>query len=227
MGTIIERKGPAGQTVYQTQIEVINPYDRKRRRHAQTFDTRREARTWLREHEGEIRRELKANPQDVSKLTLADACQRYITDICPTLKGGDSDSARLSRWIRSHPLRDVPLNEIHRGQLSDWRDDRLEVVKPSTVNKELGLLSRVIEAAIQDWGYNLKENPVRRIRKPRSGGARDRRLRGPEEEYLLRAARPERQPGHHNHPARNTSMEAILILAIETAMRRSEITSLQ
>ena len=227
MGTIIKRKGPDGQAVYQTQIQVKNPYDGKRHRHARTFDTRREAKAWLRDHEGEIRRELKANPQDAGVFTLAEACRRYITDICPTLKGGESDTGRLERWIRRHPLRSVPLAELHRGQLSDWRDDRLEEVKPGTVNKELGLLSRVIEAAIQDWGYDLRENPVKRIRKPKSNDARDRRLRGPEEEYLLRAARPEQQRGYHNHPARNTSMEAILILAIETAMRRSEITRLQ
>ncbi|SEO73145.1 tyrosine-type recombinase/integrase [Aquisalimonas asiatica] len=227
MGTIIKRKGPDGRAVYQIQIRVKNPHDSKRYNHTQTFDTRREAKVWLRDHEGEIRRQLKANPQDAGAFTLADACRRYITDICPTLKGGESDTGRLERWIRRHPMRNVPLAELHRGQLSDWRDDRLDVVKPSTVKKELGLFSRVIEAAIQDWGYDLRENPVKRIRKPKSNDARDRRLRGPEEAYLLQAALPERQPGYHNHPARNTSMEAILILAIETGMRRSEITRLE
>ena len=227
MGTIIKRKGSDGRAVYQTQIRVKNPHDSKRYNHTQTFDTRREAKAWLRDYEGEIRRKLKGKPQDAQAFTLAQACRRYITDICPTLKAGDSDAARLERWIQRHPLRNTPLAEIHRGQLADWRDDRLDVVKPSTVKKELGLLSRVIEAAIQDWGYDLTENPIKRIRKPKSDDARDRRLRGPEEAYLLQAARPERQPGYHNHPARNASMELILILSIETGMRRSELTRLE
>ena len=86
------------------------------------------------------------------------------------------------------------------------------------VNHELGLISRVFEAAAKDWGIALpRGNPVKLTRRPKVANERDRRLVGPEEDLLLAALGSRRSPWPR--PA--------AILAIETAGRMSELLALK
>lgn len=91
---------------------------------------------------------------------------------------------------------------------------RLEEVAPGTVKRELGLLHSVIEAVRK--AYGLIENPISDVRRPQVNDARDVRLHPDEEERLFAAMETNRNPW----------LRPAVILAIETAMRRSELLSL-
>lgn len=119
----------------------------------------------------------------------------------------------------------LTLEEITPVHVVAYRDKRLATPHPripgktlatSTVKHELMLLSHLFSTAITEWGMASLDNPVLRIRKPKAPPGRTRRLNPQEEKKLLRKARQ-----HSNH-----DFYAIVVLALETAMRQGEILSL-
>ncbi len=122
-------------------------------------------------------------------------------------------------------LGDVPFGEITPMHVVAFRDKRLATKHPrnpektlatSTVKLELMLLSHVFSTAIAEWGMEGLANPVLKIRKPKAPPGRTRRLNSMEESKLVRAA-----ARHHN-----AHFYAIIVIALETAMRQGEILGL-
>ena len=70
---------------------------------------------------------------------------------------------------------------------------------------------------MREWGYALPCNPVSQIRKPAASKARKRRLENDEEKRLLDALAQSRSPW----------AKPLVIVAIETGMRRGESLSLR
>ncbi len=71
---------------------------------------------------------------------------------------------------------------------------------------------------MQDWQQHVPGgNPVKHVRRPRIDNRRERRLRDGEWERLMRAA----------HECGNELMSPLLVLALETGMRRGELLSMQ
>ena len=119
----------------------------------------------------------------------------------------------------------LTLGEITPMHVVAYRDKRLATPHPrnkdktlatSTVKHELMLLSHLFSTAIAEWGMDSLVNPVLKIRKPKAPPGRSRRLTSREEKKLLREA--------YKHP--NREFYAIIVLALETAMRQGEILSL-
>ena len=75
------------------------------------------------------------------------------------------------------------------------------------------ILRRVLTLAIKDWGIALPQNPVKMITLPKADKARTRRLEAGEEEKLLQIT--------------NQKLRRVIILALETAMRRGEILNIK
>jgi integrase len=78
-------------------------------------------------------------------------------------------------------------------------------------------LSHTIEVAIRDWGMPLAKNVVKLVRRPVVRNERSRRLTGDEEQRLLDGC----------DAGKIVFFKTIVILAIETAMRRGEILGLE
>jgi integrase len=98
------------------------------------------------------------------------------------------------------------------------------------VNRELTLLSQVISVASKEWGIYVETNPVSQIRRPKENRARCRRLHGDEEQRLLAELAPTQRSEGGAYQAggcRNKYVRPVVILAIETAMRRSELLSMR
>lgn len=91
----------------------------------------------------------------------------------------------------------------------------LAKLSPATVKLELSLLSNVFDIARIEWGH-CTDNPVKNVRKPKTPPGRDRRLTAREERLILR----------YCHAHRNEEIYSIVIFAVETAMRQSEILNL-
>ena len=83
--------------------------------------------------------------------------------------------------------------------------------------RELNTLSHAIETAIREWGLWLPRNPVKMVRRPSVPQGRKRRLEDGEEERLLAACDRGRTP----------LLRQLVILAIETGMRRGELLGLR
>lgn len=84
-----------------------------------------------------------------------------------------------------------PFATLEPGDFEDYIKERLEVVAPSTVDREVDLLSSICRVAIDTWRIHVVKSPMDGVRRPRYLNERDRRLRPGEEARLMEAARAE------------------------------------
>jgi len=181
-----------------------------------SFDTRSEAAAWARDIEGAMDRRTYTDLRAAEDVTMADLFQRYRDDVSPSHKGASAEISRLDVWIERHPLNQTVLAAVTSADVAAWRDARLREVSPATVVRELGLFRRVIQVARTEWAYGLPANPVDAIATPRQPPGRDRRLRDGEEAAILVACQQ----------ARVKWLRPLVVVALETAMRRGELLGL-
>ncbi|MEX3974031.1 tyrosine-type recombinase/integrase [Paraburkholderia caribensis] len=221
MATITERRDACGNTTFQARIRRAGypPLSR-------TFPTRMQAVLWAEAIEHELdQREVQrtadialrrlADTAPPDRLTLGDLLQRYLDRVTPSKRAAVEESWRI-RGILKHPLARCSVVTLGAQQVAEWRDWRLKSVSGSTVKRDLNLLGHVVEIARIEWGIKIDGNPFRLIRHPRENPPRERRLNGNEEDRLIQAC-----------DGASRYMQRLIVLALETAMRRSEIVGLE
>ena len=103
------------------------------------------------------------------------------------------------------------LAEITTEMISDYRDGRLETVKPATVYQELALMRRMYNVARREWKW-INENPVADLSfSVGNKNARERWLTVTEESLLLEKATNPKW------------LRTFLLFALHTGMRKGEI----
>ncbi len=182
-----------------------------------TFRTKRDADDWARSVEDEMVRGMYIRRSNAERLTVSAAIDRYMREVAPTKKASTQDREKGRYETLRAFFGDYSLAAVTPELVARFRDKRLEVgLASNTVRLDLALLAHLYVTAIREWGIGLTYNPVQLIRKPSPSAARDRRLTT-EEESRLRAAVAE-----HSNPM----LHWIVIIAIETGMRLSEIVTL-
>lgn len=182
-----------------------------------SFDSKVEAEKWARDLEAQVDRFGAAPDTKVlESTTLGQLLERYQREISPTKRGSVQEIQRID-VLRRHDLAYRTLIGLSQQDIASFRDERLLSVAPSTAVRELAILSHVIEVAIRDWGLPLAKNVVKLVRRPVIRNERTRRLTGDEEQRLLDGC----DGGQTPH------LKTLLILAIETGMRRGEILGLR
>jgi integrase len=107
------------------------------------------------------------------------------------------------------------LADITTELVSDYRDERLKVVKPATVYQELALMRRMFNVARKEWKWT-KDNPVADLSfSVGNKNAHDRWLTVDEEQTVISKA---------TNPV---WLRTLLITALHTGMRREEILNLK
>jgi integrase len=154
---------------------------------------------------------------EAQKTTLGDLIQRYVAEVLPSMKGAHEDSIRLKAICR-RPICKNSIASLTPAKIAAYRDLRLTEVAAGTVVRELAYLSSIINHGRREWGIHAN-NPVALVRKPTQPKGRERVLTSEERERLLVELQPTGR--------RNRWMLFVVILALETAMRRSELLSLR
>lgn len=148
---------------------------------------------------------------------LAEALSRYGKEVTPSKKGAAQEASLIKRW-QKHPLSAFPLLAIKGHHLAMHRDWRIGIgISGSTLQKEFALISHLYTVARTDWGFEDLANPVKAMRKAKIASGRTRRLGTGEEELLL----------DHCEDRGLLRLKYVIILAIETAMRRGELAGLK
>jgi integrase len=179
---------------------------------AKTFLTRRDALQWARQMEIDVERAHLNQP--TTQLTVGELVIRYLAEQTPNKKGARTERLRLNAWARSK-LGATLVDELRPTVIADWRDQRLASgLSGSTVRNDLNTLSAVYRHAASEWGYQHLENPVARLKRPSPGKARTRRTSDAELEVIKAVT----QSRH---------LAALIDLAVETAMRLSELVNLR
>lgn len=184
---------------------------------AKSFATRQEAQKWARAVESAMDRGGYVSSTGAERITLVEIIARYREEVTPTLKGAKDDAIRLRALMR-HPMCRLAMTALTPNRIAQFRDERLRLVSAGTVIRELAYLSAVINHARREWGVNV-ENPVSRVRKPLAPIGRNRVLSELETARLLEALSPLGR--------RSPWMLPLVVLALETAMRRGELLALR
>ncbi len=180
---------------------------------SKTFLTKQDAEKWARSIEIEIDRGTYINKSYAEKTQFKEILQKYLDEVAPQMRSADTQAIRV-RKLMKHPIAEVNMAKMSPKHMADYRDERLKVIKPNTVIRELAVMSSVINHARREWGLNIS-NPVTMIKKPSSTQGRDRILNNEELGRLffeLEKISPWYKP--------------LIEFALETAMRRGELMSL-
>lgn len=180
------------------------------------FDTKRDADAWARQLESDMDRGLYLDRTEAERTTLGELLRRYLQEVTPHKKGKASEALRINRMLRDESICQYKSTALTSKLLAEWRDTRLTAVSGSSVNREIDILSHVLNTARMEWGIHIS-NPVELIRRPKHNKSRERRLSADEETKLLRELETK---------TRNSWIKYVVVFAIETGMRRGEILSL-
>ena len=189
-------------------------------RETKTFSTKKRAKSWAQERELELK---KHSGLADDKLTLGDLFDKYSKEVTPEKEGSKWEYNRLRKFIRDYPtLCNTRLFKLKREDFEDWMTIRAKEVKPSTINRELNIMSHTLTVAKDLWRW-MQHNPMEGLTRPNDPPARTRRIT--EEEIasicLVLGFNENVQP-----KLKREFVGAAFLFAIETAMRAGEIASL-
>lgn len=189
-------------------------------RDSQTFDTKREAVEWAQKREAELSA-MKSGK--VIRKTLGAVMQRYSDDISPNKDGGDWEVKRIVAFLRDERiLAAMVMQDVTAADLAAYRDRRLKLVKPSSVLREISLWRAIwTQARRGEWRY-VDHDPWKEVTKPKDSAPRDVLFVGDQVEKIVAALK---YTGGQPTTKRQQTAVALL-LALETAMRASEIVGL-
>jgi len=219
MGTITKR----GELQWQAKVRRKGFPTQSR-----TFSYKEDAEKWVRGVERELETTGFVDRREADRSTLGEVLRRYQEEITPSKKSADIESVKINVILKDPILPKLKMTAVTSDAIAAWRDRRLVEVTGATVNRELDVLSAVLNHARREWRIHV-ENPVRDVKRPERANARDRRFSKEEEAYLLAALTGgERQAdGTFSKGARNPWLLPLVQLALETAMRRGELLALQ
>ena len=216
MATIRERRRNNGTKVYHVQIR-LRGYPPQ----TASFDRKTDARHWAQDIESAIRERRYFKGRESRRRTLNDVIRRYKQTHLVGKKTRRDLERYLDWWnqqIGGHSLADITPALIveHRDGLASGLTWHGKGRAPATVNRYLEALSKPLTVSCNEWQW-LDENPMRKVSKLKQPRGRVRWLSDDERERLLSACR------HGNNPY----LEIVVILALSTGARYSEIMNLR
>lgn len=152
------------------------------------------------------------------KRTLSEAIERYRKSVLPKVVKSRRDHI-LDWWQKMmghQSLKDITpalVTEMRDKLLHSEVDGKTRAV--GTVVKYLATLSHILSVCVNEWQW-LEVNPLMKVSKPSLPNGRTRFLDDSERERLLQECKSSLNP----------YLYTIVILAISTGMRRSEILNL-
>jgi len=153
-------------------------------------------------------------PDAGAEKTVRDLLERYLREHSAPNKAPTThrcDQSRAQRLIRT--FGDLTLKEIRPSLLAAYKATRrAEGAAAKTINHDLTLLGHAFQLAVKEWEW-VAENPVHKVSKEKVRNLIERWLTAEEEQRLLAAS-----PGW---------LQEIIVFAINTGFRQSEILNLQ
>jgi integrase len=147
---------------------------------------------------------------------IADLLIRYGSEVLPRKKNPISESYYICRLL-ADPIASMDAETIQRTDFAEFRDRRLLVSGRRSVLYELQLLSHCFTVALSEWRMARTDHPVKGVLKPKQNPPRERRLSEVEWSQLMAEVKA----------SRASYLYPIVLLAIHTTMRKSELVGMR
>lgn len=183
---------------------------------SKTFHSLKEAERWARSIEIQMDTSSYVNRHSAEATTFKTIVERYIDEVCPLKRGGYDEAIRLRALCRSKFVLHT-MDRLSPTVIAAYRDERMKVVKPGTVIRELAYISSIINHARREWSINI-QNSALDVKRPASPQGRSRILTNEEKHRLLAAAKATGRQNDLLLPA--------IEFSLETAVRRGELLRL-
>lgn len=178
---------------------------------SKTFETKTDAVAWGAEVESQMNRGMFAGSTTKQSMTIRTMLERYLVEESPRKAYSAADLSRSKPLIAA--LGAYHLHKLAQVDLAKYKRDRLALRSPQTVTHELNLLHRAYVIASTEWGIVLP-NGLPKTPRPTLPRGRGTRIRPDQLDLILQATESEQ-------------LKYIVPLAVETAMRRSELLSIR
>lgn len=216
MANIQERTSKSGKTTYKVLVR-LKGYPTQ----TATFERKTDAKKWASQTETAIREGRHFKTTEAKKHTLSDVVERYIKYVLPLKpKSKRTQETQLEWWQKE--LGPYTLADVTPALIAECRDKLLQETtyrgskrNPATVVRYIAALSHAFTIAVNEWGW-LEDNPIRKVKKPIESRGRVRFLSDEERTKLLEECKQ----------AKNVMLYPVVVLAISTGMRSSEIMNL-
>lgn len=143
---------------------------------------------------------------------FADVAREYLDHQKPRISAANFERERGIVEDHLKPFFAGELKAIRKATIQRYLSHRGADVSAATVGKELNVLKHLLRLAVEEWEY-IPMNPAQRMKPPKPSPGRLRYLQPGELRALIEAA-PE-------------WLRRIIVLAVATGMRRSEILGLR
>lgn len=222
----LKKKLPKGIDLRISSSNVVTFRARFRKRgHPeinQTFPDLKLAKNWLIEQNRNAMMGIHLPHLKASKRTLAEAVDRYLETVLPRKPANATNTIRHLNWWKKQ-LGEFALSAIRPQMIAEKRDELStgmvrgnQVRNPATVVRYLSHLSHLFTIACKEWEW-VWENPVRKVSKPTVNPGRIRYLEKEEIKKLLECTQQ----------SKSKDLYAVVVIALGTGMRLSEIMNLQ
>jgi integrase len=189
-------------------------------RKSRVFATKAAATAWAAVEEAAI---IASERGQYPRRTFSQAVERYVREVSSKKRGARSEGLRLAALERDFPeLAGKVLSEHRTPDWAGWRDKRLQVVTPGSVQRDLNIISNLFTVARDEWRW-CGDSPLRGMKPPGDNPPRERLLGWREIRRVMRwlgyrtATRPETK--------QQTAAYAFLT-ALRTGMRAGELLAL-
>lgn len=215
MASISKYEGKRG-TTYKVTIRMKG-YPTQ----TESFKRLTDAKKWAQDTESAIRDGRHFKTIEAKKHTLGDMVDRYIKSEIPNKpKSGAAYKRHLEWW--KEQLGSYTLDAVTAPMIVEYRDKLVgapisgeRTRTGSTTNRYLAALSHCFTLAVKEWGW-LETNPLSKVGRKKESDGRVRFLSDEERLKLLDACKA----------SRNKELYLIVLLAISTGARQSEILGL-
>lgn len=154
-------------------------------------------------------------PQNLKVLeqtTLSDILIKYRDTAIVQKRSAKNETIIINAFLR-HNICQKTLSELTSEHFEQYKIERLKTVLGSTINREFNIIKHAFNVAIDVWELPLNKNPLSSVKKAPTPKSRDRQLNDEELNRLIKEA----------HNVKNMTVAPLILFALETAMRRSEI----
>ena len=194
---------------YQAQVRINGQSTSK------TFISIAHAKSWAR------RMETKAEASSISikkyqPVNFAEVLEAYLQKVTP-LKRNTSVEPIIIRLLMRSDWAQKPLTGLTTADVAAYRDERLRQIKASSLHRQFCIIKHAAKIAEEEWGWDASSHIFNAIKIKRTPPSGVRRLSEGDTQSLIQAA----------GSCRNRLMQPLIILALETGMRRGELLSLE